>query len=94
MDDKVRELIDIINNRIKKLNSLYHMAAIKSNISDGEVDIWSVLLNTDDEFSQQDLCETLSLPKQTINSLVSGLIKKGFVFWSMLTEAATEKSFV
>ena len=80
MDDKVRELIDIINNRIKKLNSLYHMAAIKSNISDGEVDIWSVLLNTDDEFSQQDLCETLSLPKQIINSLVSGLIKKGFVF--------------
>lgn len=79
MNGKVRELIDVINQRTKELNSIYHMAAIKSNITDGEVAIWSVLLNTDEEFSQQDLCETFSLPKQTINSLVSGLIKKGFV---------------
>ena len=80
MDSKIREMVDIINHRVKELNSLYHMAAGKSEVSDGEVCIWSVLLNTDGEFSQQDLCETLSLPKQTINSLISGLIKKGFVF--------------
>ena len=80
MDNRIRELIDIINHKIKELNSLYRMAANKSDISDGEVDIWSVLLNTDEEFSQQDLCETLSLPKQTINSLISGFIRKGFVF--------------
>lgn len=80
MNSDVRELIDVINHRIKELNSLYHVAANKSNISDGELDIWSVLLNTDEEISQLDLCETLFLPKQTINSLVAGLVKKGFVF--------------
>ena len=80
MDNRNRELIDVINHKIKELNSLYRMAANKSDISDGEVDIWSVLLHTDQEFSQQDLCETLSLPKQTINSLISGFIRKGFVF--------------
>ena len=80
MDDKVRAMIDVINHKIKELNSLYHMAANKSDISDGEVDIWSALLNTEEELSQQDLCERLFLSKQTINSLVSGMVKKGFVF--------------
>ena len=80
MDDKVRAMIDVINHKIKELNSLYHMAANNSDISDGEVDIWSALLNTEEELSQQDLCERLFLSKQTINSLVSGMVKKGFVF--------------
>lgn len=80
MEPKVREQIDVIHHRIKELNSLYHRAAGKSGISAGELDIWSALLYTNEEFSQQDLCETLSLPKQTVHSLVSGLVKKGFVF--------------
>ncbi len=79
MDRRTREQIDIINQRIKELNSLYHMAASKAKVSDGEVDIWSCLLNGKEEYSQQDLCETLSLPKQTVNSLISGMVKKGFV---------------
>lgn len=79
MDRKTREQIDVINQRIKELNSLYHMAAVKSKISDGEVDIWSALLTTTEEYSQQDLCEILSLPKQTVNSLIAGMVKKGFV---------------
>lgn len=79
MDNTVREYIDVINQRIKELNSLYHMAAMKADVSDGEVCIWSALLNTQEEYSQQDFCELLSLPKQTVNSLISGMVKKGFV---------------
>ncbi len=79
MNADVRNQIDIINQKIKELNSLYHMAASKANVPDGEVDIWCYLLNGTEEYSQQDLCETLSLPKQTVNSLVSGMVKKGYV---------------
>lgn len=79
MDEKIREQIDRINQKTKELNSLYRLAAYKSNISDGEVDIWSALLNCNDEFSQQDLAEMLSLPKQTVNSLITRMIRKGFV---------------
>ena len=39
-----------------------------------------MLLTTDKEYSQQDLCELLFLSKQTINSIISGLIKKGYIF--------------
>ena len=79
MDNTIRERIDVINQRIKEMDALYHTAAIRSNISDGEVNIWSALLTTTEEYSQQDLCEMLSLPKQTINSLIAGMVKKGYV---------------
>lgn len=79
MEKKVREQIDLINLKMKELNSLYRMAAYKSSISDGEVDIWSALLNSNAEYSQQDLAEMLSLPKQTVNSLITRMIRKEFV---------------
>lgn len=79
MDNYIKNQIDTINQKIKEMNALYHIAAGKSGIADGEVCIWSTLLNSDEEYTQQDLCEMLSLPKQTINSLISGMVKKGFV---------------
>ena len=78
MNDSLREHIDTINQRIKELNSLYRVAARKSDIPDGEVCIWSVLLHSKEEYSQQDLSDILSLPRQTINSLISNFVKKGF----------------
>lgn len=80
MDEQIKRQIDIINQHIKELNSLYHTAAVRSGGSDGEICVWSMLLTTDKEYSQQDLCELLFLPKQTINSIISGLIKKGYIF--------------
>lgn len=41
---------------------------------------WSALLCSEEEYSQQDLSELLYLPKQTVNSIISNLVKKGFVF--------------
>ncbi|EOS38343.1 hypothetical protein C808_02544 [Lachnospiraceae bacterium M18-1] len=80
MEKNIKKQIDIINQRIKELNSLYRIAAGKSGISDGEVCIWSTLLCGEEEYSQQDLSDLLFLPKQTVNSIVSNLIKRGFVY--------------
>lgn len=78
MNDSLRDQINTINQRIKELNSLYRIAAFKSEIPDGEVCIWSVLLHSEEEYSQQDLSDILSLPRQTVNSLISNFVKKGF----------------
>ena len=77
MNDGLRDRINTINQRIKELNSLYHVAARKSEIPDGEVCIWSVLLHSKEEYSQH-LSDILSLPRQTVNSLISNFVKKGF----------------
>ncbi len=75
----IKKQVEVINRRIKEFNSLYHIAARKAGICDGELCIWSVLLSTE-EYSQQDLCDLFYLPKQTVNSLISSLIKKEYVF--------------
>lgn len=80
MGKTVKEQIDTINQRIKELNSLYHTAAIKSDISDGEICIWSVLLESDGKYSQQDISDLLFLPKQTVNSIISNFVKREFAF--------------
>lgn len=80
MNIEIKKQIDTINQKINELNSLYRTAAIKSGISDGEISVWSALLCAEEEYSQQDLAEMLFLPKQTVNSIISNLTKKGFVF--------------
>lgn len=79
MPDDVRKSIDNINMKIKKLDSLYRTAALRSGVADGEVCIWSALFHNDKEYSQHDLCMLLSLPRQTVNSLVSGMRRRGYV---------------
>ncbi len=80
MNVEIKKQIDTINQKINELNSLYRTAAVKSGISDGEISIWSALLCSEEEYSQQDLAEMLFLPKQTVNSIISNLAKKGLVF--------------
>ena len=80
MDIEIKNQIDTINQKINELNSLYRTAAIKSGISDGEISIWSLLLYSQEEYSQQDLADTLYLPKQTVNSIISNFVKKKLVF--------------
>ena len=80
MNTEIKNRIDIINQKIKELNALYRAAAINSGISDGEISIWSLLLCSEKEYSQQDLADILYLPKQTVNSIILNLVKKRFVF--------------
>ena len=79
MDTEIVKQIKIINQKINELNAIYRAAATKSGISDGEIAIWSALLSSEEEYSQQDLAEILFLPKQTVNSIISSLVKRGFV---------------
>ena len=65
MDDAIKNQVNTINQKLKELDSLYHMAALKSEIPDGEISIWSVLLCSDEEYSQQDFADQLFLSKQT-----------------------------
>lgn len=79
MSKKLQDKINTINQRTKELNSIYHFAATRSGVPDGEMAIWSALLGSDEEYSQRDLALLLSLPMQTVNSIVSNMVKRGHV---------------
>lgn len=79
MNDHIKEQIEVLNQQVKELTGIYHEAAVKFGISDNEFWVWYSLLILEGEYSQQDICDLWTLPKQTVNSVVSNLIKKGFV---------------
>ena len=80
MENITQQLIDRFNQQLKELNHVYHIVAGKSGISDTELAVWATILNSRVEHSQQDIAELLSLPKQTINSVISNMQKRGFIY--------------
>lgn len=78
MEEHIKEQLEILNQQIKELTGIYHQATSKLKISDNEFWVWYTLLVMDNEYSQQDICDAWSLPKQTVNSIVMNLVKKNF----------------
>ena len=70
MNEEIKLQIRRMNQRIKELDSIYHTAANQIGVSDGEITVWSVLLTAEQSYSQQELCDLLSLPRQTVNSVL------------------------
>lgn len=80
MSEHINKHIEILNQQLKELTAVYHHAANKFGISDSEFWVWYALLILGGEYFQQDICDMWSLPKQTVNSVVANLTKKGFIF--------------
>lgn len=76
----LKRQLETFNQNIKEITSIYHKASIKLGISDGEFWVLYSLLVLGGEYSQQNICDMWSLPKQTVNSVISNLKKKGYVF--------------
>ena len=58
--------------------------------------MWALyyLQNAEEQLSQQDLIELMLFPKQTINSAVSALVKKGYVTLEMIPNTKNRKRFL
>ncbi len=79
MESSTTRQLEVINQQIKELVSIYRMAVSHSGISDNEFWIWYALVNMGGEFTQQDICGLWSLSKQTVNTIVTHMAQKGYV---------------
>lgn len=79
MKEQTKQQLENLNQQIKELAGIYHQAAVGIGISDNEFWVWYTLLVMGEEYSQQDICEMWSLPKQTVNSIVMNMVKKEYV---------------
>lgn len=70
---------EMINQQIRELSGVYHSAASRSGIPDNELWVWYALLIVGGEYSQQEICDMWSLPKQTVNSTTASLAKRGLI---------------
>lgn len=80
MARNAREQLEVINQQIKELAGVYRGAVSRCGISENEFWIWYTLIIMEGEHSQQDICGIWSLSKQTVNTIMTHMVRKGLAF--------------
>lgn len=70
--------LERINQQIKELAGVYRAAVSGLGISENEFWIWYALINMDGELSQQDICGAWAFSKQTVNTIISHMVKNHY----------------
>ncbi len=91
---KVKELILTMGCHEKQFNALYRELASEFSISDCGLWVLYYVLITDEGISQQELQELMMFPKQTINSAVSALVKKGLIWLEVIPGTKNRKKIL
>ncbi len=79
MEQTVKEQLEGINKQIKDMNGIYKRAISRMGISENEFWIWYTLIIVEGEYSQRDICNMWNLSKQTVNTIITNMIRKNFV---------------
>lgn len=94
MDDTTREFIRSMSSQEKKFDALYRNLASSFGIPDCGMWILYYILITEEDISQQELQELMMFPKQTINSAVTGLVKRGYIELEMIPGTRNRKKII
>ena len=76
---KTEDYLMNIARQEKRFDALYRNAGTLFGLPDCAMWVLYFLSTSEDELTQQDLIGKMMFPKQTINSAVAGLVKKGLV---------------
>lgn len=79
MTGTTKEQLEQINQQIKELVGVHRAAQGSRSISENEFWVWYSLIMAEENVSQQDICAMWSLSKQTVNTIITQMGKKGFV---------------
>ena len=79
MRNNSREQLELINQQLKELASIYSKSIKKCTVSTNEFWIWYALISMEEELSQQDICGMWAFSKQTVNTIISHMVKNNYV---------------
>lgn len=91
MKREISEQYSVLNKLEKKVDELYHRLAMQIGISDSTLWILYSLYEIDEAITQNDIAESMGVPKQTINSAISGLLKNEYVYLEQKAVARNSK---
>ena len=72
--------VSLINKQNKELIGVYRDAVKNLEISESEFWVWYTLISMDGDYTQQDICSMWSLPKQTVNTVITQLKRKKYAY--------------
>lgn len=92
MNHTTEEQLEIINQQIKELASIYRTAVSNLGISENEFWIWYALINVEETLSQQDICSMWAYSKQTVNTIISHMVKNNYVTLEVVSGTRNRKN--
>lgn len=87
----LKEEQEALHQQLKEKDSLYHDAAVAFGLSDTAFLILYVLTVSERDYTQFDMANEWSLPAQTVNTAVKGLIKQGYVTLETIPKTRNRK---
>lgn len=83
---QVYDLLEITNRQFNECNALYHAVAQRYGLSDAAFWVLYALRTTHEPQTQNRMAAEWGQPKQTLNSAVAAMVKRGW--WSFAREMA------
>ena len=78
MGESTKKQTEVINQQIKDLVGIYRTVVGRLGMSENEFWIWYALIVMGGSYTQQDICLMWSLSKQTVNTIISNMVRKGY----------------
>lgn len=78
-ESRARALLDKTNRQFNECNALYHAAAQRCGLSDAAFWTLYALVTSCEPLPQNRIAADWGIPKQTLNSAVAAMVKKGLV---------------
>lgn len=79
MEHNKKKCVELVNKAIREFMLIYRAAIKRSGIAENEFRIWYTLIVMGEDYSQQDICNMWSMPKQTVNSIISRMVQMNYV---------------
>lgn len=79
MEHNKKKCVELVNKAIREFMLIYRAAIRRSGIAENEFRIWYTLIVMGEDYSQQDICDMWSMPKQTVNSIISRMVQMNYV---------------
>lgn len=79
MNDQINKKWARIQKINKEVDDMYHKIALHYNLSDSAFWVIYVLYEADEPYTQKQICDTWYYNKQTINSAIKTLEKRGYI---------------
>lgn len=87
----IAEQIETLNQHLKETDAVYHNAAVRFGLSDSAFWILYAVSDSRRIYTQQELCSSWSYTKQTVNSAIQSLIRRGYITLEPVTGARNSK---
>ncbi len=82
---------DLVVQQTREMIGAFRDAVSRYDVSENEFWIWYSLIVLEGDMTQQDICSAWSLHKQTVNTIVSGMVKKGYAVLKVIPGTRNHK---